>query len=403
MLVDKRNIALVTTWYPPVKGVAVNRMLSFSKYLDKDKYNVTVYTLGDKEDRYFDNDCEIITIPENKALKLPVFYAQDHKIKHILKIFKKLFLLKIIRVEQLWGKKVLNKLNKKDENYFDLIITSYAPKEVHEVGFEFKKKNPEIKWILDMRDEMSSNPSNSIRIKNSLFQLERKYAKLADAVLTVSEPILNAFKSTMNEVVNFEEVRNGFDHDYYISEVHYNDTFTINYTGTFYGTNKPDLFLNVLAEIYTEKSITDFKVRFIGSAKNFSIPLAISSKINFIDKCNYQKAIEYCNTADLNLIIINFPKRKGVFTGKLFDYLSVGQPILALVDKEDVAANLIQKSSCNFVASAQDFNEVKKSLLSAFENWKLRKVEKPKKEEVYKYHRKVQVDKLNRLIENIFE
>ena len=53
MLKNKPHIVLITTWFPPQKGVAVNRMYAFAKYLENFNYKVSVITIttgNEKED-----------------------------------------------------------------------------------------------------------------------------------------------------------------------------------------------------------------------------------------------------------------------------------------------------------------------------------------------------------------
>jgi hypothetical protein len=44
-----------------------------------------------------------------------------------------------------------------------------------------------------------------------------------------------------------------------------------------------------------------------------------------------------------------------VYSGKIFDYISAKRPILAFVDKEDVAANLILETNSGYII---DFNNI---------------------------------------------
>ena len=50
----KVRIALITVWFQPNNGVAVNRMNTFANYLGKD-FNLEVFTLG-KENKTISTD-----------------------------------------------------------------------------------------------------------------------------------------------------------------------------------------------------------------------------------------------------------------------------------------------------------------------------------------------------------
>ena len=44
-----KRVAIITTWYPPVTGIAVNRMDSFANYLSED-FEIEVFCLGEKKE-----------------------------------------------------------------------------------------------------------------------------------------------------------------------------------------------------------------------------------------------------------------------------------------------------------------------------------------------------------------
>ena len=52
------------------------------------------------------------------------------------------------------------------------------------------------------------------------------------------------------------------------------------------------------------------------------------------------------NEMDANIMLHPRGERKGVYSGKLFDYISAQKPIIACVDKNDVAAELIYSFDC---------------------------------------------------------
>ena len=52
----------------------------------------------------------------------------------------------------------------------------------------------------------------------------------------------------------------------------------------------------------------------------------------------------------LLLLMWNHPGEEGVYTGKLFDYLAAGRPILMIGYPDGVAADLIRSRSAGFVA-----------------------------------------------------
>lgn len=393
----KIKIGLIAYWFPPQKGVAVLRMNAFAKYLDKQKYDLTVFTVKDETNEEQTEDFKIIRITNPSNALLFKEYENDNRLKHFSKIFWNVMLSKFIKNKhQVW----LNHLNETLKSYkFDVLISSYAPKEAHLAALSYKKSNPKTRWIADMRDEMSKNLHLKKKERKALSEIENKINSSADALTTVSKPILDDFRILMPSIQHFEEIRNGFDHDLIPTE-NYNDIFTISYAGIFYGSIKPDTFFKGL-KIFTAKNNVEFKLQFIGTNRNFDIPKQFISAVTFIPKLENLEAVALIIKADCNLLILPKIERKGVYSGKIFDYLSARKPIIAVIDTDDVAADLISSLNAGFIADFDDINRIAVAIEKAYFWWKDKKGLSKNKLEVEQLHRKYQVEKLNALIANL--
>jgi hypothetical protein len=115
----------------------------------------------------------------------------------------------------------------------------------------------------------------------------------------------------------------------------------------------------------------------------------------------YLEAIHKMAEMDLNIQLHPRSEQKGIFTGKLFDYISVQKPVLALVDSEDVAAQLINEFNCGYVAEFSELEENKNMLLAAFTDWENHKLKFATNEQVESLHRNKQVEKLMKLINEL--
>ena len=393
----KIKIGLIAYWFPPQKGVAVLRMNAFAKYLDKQKYDLTVFTVKDETNEEHTEDFKIIRITNPSNSLLFKENENDNRLKHFSKIFWNVMLSKFIKNKhQVW----LNHLNETLKSYkFDVLISSYAPKEAHLAALSYKKSNPKTRWIADMRDEMSKNLHLKKKERKALSEIENNINSSADALTTVSKPILDDFRILMPSIQHFEEIRNGFDHDLIPTE-NYNDIFTISYAGIFYGSIKPDTFFRGL-KIFTAKNNVEFKLQFIGTNRNFDIPKQFISAVTFIPKLENKEAVALIIKADCNLLILPKIERKGVYSGKIFDYLSARKPIIAVIDTDDVAAELISSLNAGFIADFDDINRIAVAIEKAYFWWKDKKGLCNNKQEVEQLHRKYQVHKLNTLIANL--
>jgi hypothetical protein len=403
-LSTNKRIALITTWFPPQESVATNRMLAFAEFLSED-FEVEVFCLDQIERSISWNEfIKVHYSSSNKLFERLKDKQTDGTFLHKLKVGTRIILSKFIRNPlSKWQKSTFNKLENIHEiNPFDCIISSFSPQEAHLVAIEFKKKFPAVPWIADMRDEMSANPYIDVTTKQTLSRVEKMVNDHADAVTSVSEPILNDFKQLLPKVQIFVEIRNGFNHefrrDFNIFEK--NKVFTLGYFGTFYGAIKPNIFFEALSEL-KNKNLIDFKVHLVGVHANFSIPKNISNDVSIFQACSYLDAIENMSQTSCNVLINPGGLRKGVYTGKLFDYISVQKPVLAFVDKTDVAAKLIEEFDCGYVAEFDQLEENKKIILNAFEDWKQNKIKFASDEQVASLHRKEQVKKLAELIHKL--
>lgn len=400
-MIKKKRIALITNWFPPKNGVAVNRMHAFAKYLSDD-YDVEVFT-DDVTTKTIEGEKFLIHYLSSDSVLNRLKHKTDdswfrHNFISVVNVTKGVLGYSTLRK---WVKMTEIKLQSQHElNSFDLILSSYAPVEPHEAALKIKQKYRDIKWIADMRDEMSKNPTKPASEKRKLKQKESEINNYADAITTVSLPILNDFKSDMPGVDIFKEIRNGFDHSISVDSTIKNEVFSIGYIGKFYGEISPKTFFEAVSNL-KQKELIDLKIVMVGTYRTFHIPKSLLNSITFLDKVEYEKAIQIMGSMDANLLVHPSSGRKGVYTGKLFDYISVGKPVIGVIDKHDVAAELIREFSCGYIADFYDVEEIEAMLLEAYTDWKNGVVKRASDHEIASLHRKNEVKKLAKLIEEL--
>jgi len=404
---NKSHIVILTTHFPPVSAVAVNRILAFVKYINKDKFDVSVITIDSEnsvsKERKFDS--EIYRLKNNLLIPLPKF-KNDNKIIHYIKVVWKLVILKCLNNEYYkWTNSTVKKLNEIHKNKpISIILSSFPPVATHISAYKFCVSFPKIKWIVDMRDEMSQNPLWGYKAVKYLRKIEFLINKRADALITVSAPIVDYFKEILPDIKYFEEIRNGFDNDLLPQNHFFNECFTILYAGNFYGDRKPNNFFKAIELLIIENKLPKkWVVQFVGTPKNFDTPNLIIKNIKFINKVPQEECVKLMSKADATLLIQPYIGRKGIYTGKLFDYLSVQKPIIAIVDKSDVAAELIADLNAGFVAEFDDVEDIAKAIGQAIDLWKNKIPLANDKTKVEKIHRKYQVKKLEVLIDKLLE
>lgn len=400
----RKNIIIISTFFPPNRHIAVSRVEAYAKYLSVE-HQVTVITLGDREavvDYEFENGtkCKVYYL-SNKSLLTPLlFYTGKegwftHKFKTVVRVIHNKFDISLFSN---WAKKAENLLSEiLKEKKVDVLISSYAPEDVLEVSYKALQKldNTHTKWVLDMRDEYSDELglSNKIRLKRR--ENETDFSKRADLVLSVSEPLVDLFKKRMSYAKEFMELRNGFDHDIKPSPYIKKEKLRIGYFGSFHGKRNPSLFFKALEDLSCEVCY-EFQI----ATKNitFSIPSQIRENIKNLPFMSYEESIRKMSDMDVNLLVLPFTGVLGVYSGKIFDYLSSGRPILALVNPDDVAAKLIYETDSGYIADFEDVEKIKEAILKLYSDWQHDTLKQPSADQISMQHRKFQVEKLNNWI-----
>ena len=398
----KKRIALITIWFPPKSGVAVNRMHAFAKYLAAD-YQIEVFTEGDKNRSEELENFTVHYLASDSFLNTLKHKTDDNWFRHNF--------ISVVNVTKgFLGYSTLKKwvknssqalLDRHEKNPFDLIISSFSPFESHLVALDFVKKS-RLPWIADMRDEMSKNPFASNSERKQLLRQEKEIGKYATAVTSVSYPILDDFKKLLPQITHFEEIRNGFDHDFIFEAPAKNKVFTIGYFGIFYGQRKPDTFFKALGNLKEHHGIA-IKVEIVGAHKTFHIPNNLVNDVSMFPPLKYIDAVNSMSKMDANLLVHPAGMHKGVYTGKLFDYISVGKPVIGVIDTQDVAAELIREFDCGYIADFYDVAEIETAILEAYRDWENNVVRGAKRLQIETLHRKNEVKKLSNLITELLE
>jgi hypothetical protein len=252
---------------------------------------------------------------------------------------------------------------------------------------------PKIKWIADFRDEMSTDPAFLKLTQYRLKKIEKNILNNADLVVSISKSIIHGFKSNNNKD-NFLEINNGYDFEEY-KESSFQECFTLSHIGGFFGIRKPDNLFYALKELKEQHKIpSNFVLKLIGNQKYLDVPDSIRDNVIQKGKIPHDKAIDEMKKSDVLLIIQPASTRKGVYTGKLFEYLAINKYIFALVDTNDVAAQLIESTNSGISVDNSDINDIKKAICELYNRWGNKITPSKKWDLIKEFSRKKQVHKL---------
>jgi glycosyltransferase involved in cell wall biosynthesis len=394
-----QKILIVTYYWPPGSGAGVQRWLKFSKYLPQYGWEPVILTVDPEFAAYPAMDQSLanevpkdLIVHKTRARDYFRIYSKDKsKIpsagfainegntlsNRLIKFVRGNFFIPDPR--RGWNKFAVQKISEiiSKEKISHLITTS-PPHSTQLIGLKLKKKFPGIRWIADLRD-----PWTDIYYYNQFYptwisrkidsSLEKKVLTAADKIITVGKSLMDLFSLKVPALKGkFEVISNGYDaEDFSGLKTSEPDKFTISYIGTLPDSYPANGFLKAL-KVLKEKKL-DFRLRFVGfvsgSQKKLIIKAAGESQPEFIPYVAHAQAIEYMlNTTALLIIIPDHKSNKSIVTGKLFEYLASGKPVICLGPPDGDAADIIEKSGHGRTFTYEDSEGISRYLTILAEN-----------------------------------
>jgi glycosyltransferase involved in cell wall biosynthesis len=379
------KVLIVTYYWPPSGGAGVQRWLKFAKYLPEFGWEPIILTVDPHYAAYpvIDNSLNEELPPDlrvytTRATDYFTVYKKDKSkipsagfAKSVDNTFKGK-LLRFIRgnffipdPRKGWNKYAFRKASDLIET-LDIkhVITTSPPHSTQLIGLKIKKKYPEIQWISDLRD-----PWTDIYYYKQFYptyfskwidtNYEKKVLTNSDKIITVGTSLKNIFSSKQKGIENkIEVITNGYDdHDFKGIESTNPPKLTLTYVGTLSDIYPVDGLVAALKKMKQEGM--DFALRFVGSVSEKTRQLILTdipdTEVEFIPYVIHSEAVKYMFSSTILLLIIpSHQSNKSILTGKLFEYLATGKPVLCLGPTDGDAASIIKHIAAGSVFNYYD-------------------------------------------------
>jgi len=365
------KVLVITYYFPPSGGAGVQRWLKFSKYLPESGVEPIILTVDERFAAYPQID---ETLLDDVPAGLKVYKTRA---RGVLSLYKKVspsrqlphsgfaneqnptLLQKFSRFlrgnfflpdpRRGWNRYAYAKACQIiEQEGINTVITTSPPHSTQLIGLKIKSNYPSIKWIADLRD-----PWTDVYYKKYLYQtsfakacnsrLERLVLETADQLITVSAECLRNFQSKTSKQLSIQLVPNGYDEADFKPFMHSESE-----------TSNPDLVISYVGSLAPQYDLNTF------NAALDLLPSDIRSRIDvrYINGVSHFQAIRQMCTSDILLLLLpNQAESKGIVTGKIFEYMASGKPVLAICHKDGDAARILDSYQSEgvfeFGASAQ--------------------------------------------------
>jgi hypothetical protein len=246
---------------------------------------------------------------------------------------------------------------------YDAILSSSNPATCHLVANKLKTLFG-IPWVADFRDLWTQNHYSEHFTLSKIIEkrLETATISAADILTTVSQPLAITLRENhRNKQVN--TIMNGFDPEFKNPGTKTSEKFTIVYTGTLYqGKRDPEPLFQATSESINSGKISssDIEILFYGAVDDWLFndikKYKLENVINVCGPISREESIHEQRKAQVLLLLTwNHPAEKGVYTGKLFDYLAAQRPIFAIGIPGSVIEDLLNSTQAGtYVTSVEE-------------------------------------------------
>jgi hypothetical protein len=389
-----KKVLIISYHYYDQKSIGAVRIHGLAKFLPKFGWEPYILTTesnskdpSSTQAKIFDARCETTCIKWKKMLgikdetslkeRLGIPNQKNKKdgLDNLLKIWAEIFTYPCAMYN--WhdqAVKLGNELIASES--FDAMISSSGPPTCNLIAKDLNEIYG-LPWIADFRDLWTQNHYYEFSRFRRFFErrLEFKTLSNADALTTVSKPLSEKLQQLHPEKRIFT-IPNGFDPAQINPGFPLAKKFTITYTGSLYqGRRDPELLFQALGNMISKglMDANDLSVEFYGPKENWIEIDAERYGLNKLVKINgsisRDASIEMQRRSHLLLLLTwNNKDEKGVYTGKIFDYLAACRPILSIGALGGVVEELLKITGAGIHLSSQEDTE--KVIMKAYHEYK---------------------------------
>jgi len=213
---------------------------------------------------------------------------------------------------------------------------------------------------------------------NRLFSryTEKKLLQDASLIVTATEGIAEDISEQFGNFLKEKTfiLYNGHDEEDFLSLPAFStdkSKYTLSYFGALYAKRSLKWLLKALQDLRKENKLPpNFSLHLYG---NYHIETlqeikqsGIENLVQIIPQLSHKEALTAMLSSDALLLLMNSDSPKGTLTSKIFEYLRLKKPVLALIPANGEAAELLKENGQNFICPMESSSAIKSCIEKLF-------------------------------------
>jgi glycosyltransferase involved in cell wall biosynthesis len=409
------KILLIAYWFPPAGGIAVQRALSLARYLPEHDCDVHVLTARNPPSPVLDPallkrvpvDVTVhrawTPMPGSQIRKRLWGWASRRRASspygqppnnppRLSRLVQRVL---CPDPEVAWVPLALRSARRiVREHEIDTVLVTAPPFSAFLIGNALKRQFPSLRLISDFRDEWlrfflsTFDYQGSGHIRRRAEAIESATIRASDVVVTVTPSLVEELRQRYADhpARKFVCIPNGFDPAAFVDfrpRKHPGDKVLVTYVGTVYKTTSPRCYFEALDSL-PEELHNRIETRFIGRIAEEEKQLLESRRnVRLFGYVPQTEALRHMEETDYLMLVMRDPT--GV-TGKIYEYLATGKPVLALSPPHGEVAYTLKETGGGWCVDPAEPNAIQ-SCLRAMATGDLLGLFRPNADAVRRYER----------------
>jgi glycosyltransferase involved in cell wall biosynthesis len=375
--VSRRRVLVLAYFFPPIAGAGTQRTLKFVRHLEPLGWDATVVSTRSR--RYRARDRSLLDeVPRTTRVIRTIAFPLAHYAGIALHVLR----LRWLRAFVVWPDNGLGwapfaflagmRAARRDRP--DVLFSTSSPYSSHLVALLVARLTG-LPWVADFRDEWSSNPhlAGQPRTLAALTsRLERAITSEASRVVVTADYF--ELEGLARDDPRRTLIPNGVDEDDLPGPDAPGpsaDRFVLAHVGTLYDIRDPTSVLAALAALAARGEVDGevVEVRLVGNVWLTSFTPPAGLRVVTPGYVDHAGAVSEMHAATALLLYV--PGTSRAPSGKLFEYLASGRPLLCVARSDNLAAKLVKEWNAGVVADPGDEAAIEEALSELWRRWRV--------------------------------